>query len=682
MLIFLFSVFPFLLFGSPGRQLEEKLRKSSPGLPEFRVFADMFGIVRTVRTLPAEKKGGVFKLKTLAGHRAVSMLDITGVKEADLEGLADFKELKSLRIAADTVKGLNKAVLPQLVRLDLSGTQIKNISWINNFAGLRILRLPETVTDITPLRGRTFRALSVPGVINSDHVCRNLRITVNIRTSHAYRRSGRDRIPPVALVRSKDGKITSLKFHRFTPSPALLRGFAGELFPEERQQTAVPPKAEDYPGFKDLKRSAPLPAAKLGKDSATLQILDLRALQGVTFAGESFPELRELYLSGSVAGLHTIKAPKLKKLILDRVEGFVPGVPFSYERLSWGQSYPLPARKEAEKIRLGKGWKLDLLKILPRRDEFDCSSLQGINIRTLELQSYAQNLDFLKGTRVSHLILDAPLVSGKGSAALGTLPLRELKLALSPKADHSFLKKLKLRKLTLSNCSGSNFSVNFLRHMPLESLRLRNCFSRQADLRPLKFPRLKEFVLDSATFTRAEFLSNFPLLESLALENCVFAPVGLSLRTPDIDYLCGDRLSKAILTLKKLRNLRLGAIGVFTSGDRLVNYEFPLERFKALRIENLSFYGARGDFAKDFPALQRLKIDDVSRFGIAPLEVKTAHELKTLVLTHVRPRPDRPVPEKRYLFRRPRLPESRKEPGVAARVFEGGPGGFNGGFLR
>ncbi len=679
--ILLLFVFTVSLSGGAVRQLEENLRKSSPGLPEFRVFSDMFGVIRTVRTLPGEKRNGVFKLKVLSGHRGITMLDVTGVKEADLEGLAGFKELKSLRIGADTVRGLEKAVLPNVVRLDLSRTGVKDVSWIKNFPGLRILRLPESVTDITPLKGRSFRALSIPGVAYSDDVCRSLNISVAIRTAHAYRRPGRDRLPPVTVERDSEGRITGLKVVRSSQSGARLKGFAGELFPEERRMPGVPPEIEDYPQFKGAKRSGILKASVFAKDSATLQKLDLRALRGVQFAGESFPELRELYLSGAVGGLHTLKAPKLKKVCLEMVEGVIPGAVLEHRRGAV-RTLPYPGRREAQKIRLGSGWDLEQLSILPRRDEFDFSSLQQVQFNFLECYCNGRDLAFLKGKKVNRLILDAPQVSGKGGAVLGTLPLKELKLALNPQSDFSFLRKLKLRKLVLSNCAGSNFSISYLRQMPLESLRLRHCFNRKVDLTPLKLPRLRELVLDSITFTRAEFLRNFPKLESLALENCVFAPAGLSLRTPDIDYLCGDRLAKSILKLGKLRNLRLGPVGVFSSGERLVNYEFPLERFKVLKLENFSFCGERADFAKEYPVLKRLKIDDISRFGIAPLEVKTKHELETLVLTNVRPRPDRPVPELRFLFRRPMMPAPQKEPGVAKQVYQGGPGGFNGGFLR
>ena len=356
------------------------------------------------------------------------------------------------------------------------------------------------------------------------------------------------------------------------------------------------------------------------------------------------------------------------------VEGALPDSSLAGRRERAIYAFSLPAREGVKKIRLAKGWKLDNLTIRPVRDEFDFSSLQGIQVKSLKCYTTRKTLAFLKGRKISRLVLDAPFVSGKESAVLGTLPLRELTIALSSNADFSFLKKLKLRQLILSNCSAGNFSLQWLQQMPLENLRLRNCFKRSVDFTSLKLPLLKVLVLDGVTFTRAGFLSNFPKLESLALENCVFAPAGLSLKTLDIDYLCGDRLSKGILKLEKLRDLRLGAIGVFSSGERLANYEFPLERFKVLKIENLSFCGARADFAREFTALKRLKIDDISREGITPLEVKAAHELETLVLTHVRPRPDLPVPEQRFLFRRPRIPAPRKEPGVAAQVFEGGPG--------
>lgn len=670
------------LWGNTAQQLEEKLRKSAPGLPEFRVFTDMFGIARTVRTLPSGKNTGIFKLSTLAGHFHIALLEITGVSQADLTGLADFKALKTLKIGADKVTGFPGTPLPGVIRLDLSGTQIKDISFLRNFPGVRILQLPESVTDITALKGRSFRALSIPGVSNSDAVCRSLNITVAIRTSHSYRRPGRDLLPPVAVTRDEQGRVTALQFPRFTPPAPLLKGFAGELFPEERRAPAVPPVFEEYPALKGLSRKQPLEMAVFLKDSRTLRSLDLRALRGVAFNGESFPELQELFLSGSVKNLHTLKAPKLKKLILEDVEGFLPGAPLEHFPGRLRHPLPLPARGSAQKIILGQGWNLTQLKVIPRRAEFDYSSLQHVQTASFECRYSGTSLAFLKGRKITNLVLDAPFVSGKTTAVLGQLPLKKLILSLNGKADFSFLKKLKLHTLVLSNCAGSNFSVALLKKMPLVSLHLRNTFSRRVDLTVLKAPRLRELVLDGITFSKAELLSTFPKLENLALENCVFAPAGLSLQTPDIDYLCGDRIAQAVLKQKKLKNLRIGQIGVFSRGERLVNYEFPWERFKALKLENFSLCAERSDFAREFPKLKRLKIDDISRSGIDPLQVKLRKELETLVLTNVRPRPDRPVPEQRFLFRRPRLPAPYAEAGVAKKVFIGGPGGFKGRFLR
>ena len=219
------------LWGNTAQQLEEKLQKSAPGLPGFRVFTDFSGIVRTVRTEPSGKNTGHFKLTALAGHPHIALLEITGVEQADLTGLANFKELKALKIGADKVTSLPSTPLPGMVRLDLSGTQIKDISFLRHFPGVRILQLPETVTDITVLKGRSFRALSIPGVVNSDEVCKSLNIKVSIRTAHAYRRPGRDRLPPVEIIRDPKGKVTALLFPRFTPPPPLLKGFAGKLFP-------------------------------------------------------------------------------------------------------------------------------------------------------------------------------------------------------------------------------------------------------------------------------------------------------------------------------------------------------------------------------------------------------------------------------------------------------------------
>ena len=670
------------LWGNTAQQLEEKLQKSAPGLPGFRVFTDFSGIVRTVRTEPSGKNTGHFKLTVLAGHPHIALLEITGVEQADLTGLANFKELKALKIGADKVTSLPTTSLPGVVRLDLSGTQIKDISFLRHFPGVRILQLPETVTDITVLKGRSFRALSIPGVVNSDEVCKSLNIKVSIRTAHAYRRPGRDRLPPVEITRDPKGKVTALLFPRFTPPPSLLKGFAGKLFPEERRAPAVPPVFEEYPALKGVSRKDLLNISLFQKDAGTLRTLDLRALRGAAFNGEVFPELQELYLSGTVKGLHTLKAPKLKKLILENAEGFLPGtVPENFPE-RYRHSFPLPARENVQKIALAKGWNLSELKVDLFRSEFDFASLQHVQTASLECCYDGRDLSFLKGRKITSLVLDAPFVTGKRTAVLGQLPLKHLNLALNGNADFSFLKKLKLRTLILSGCAGSNFSIALLKKMPLLTLHLRNTFRYGVDLTPLKAPQLRELVLDGITFSRAGFLSAFPKLESLALENCVFAPAGYSLQTPDIDYLCGDRISKAVLMQKKLKNLRIGQIGVFFPGDRLVNYEFPWERFKALKLENFSLCAERSDFAKEFPRLKRLKIDDISRSGIEPLQVKLSKELETLVLTNVRPRPDRPVPEQRFLFRRPRLPAPRAEKGVAKKVYIGGPGGFKGSFLR
>ena len=681
--LFLLSCLTFFtLAGTPARQLEESLQKSSPGLPEFRVFTDMFGTVRTVRTLPSEKRGGVFKLSLIKQHLRMNLLEIAGVSEADLTGLADFKELKSLRISADTVKGLDSGAMPSVNRIDLSGTGITDVKWIANFPNVRILRLPESVTDITPLKGRTFRALSIPGVYDSDGVCRKLNITVAIRTGHAYRRPGRDRLPPTQVVKNSEGKATEVRFLRFNPPPRSFKGFTGEMFPEERALPGVRPAVTDYPGLNEFTRKTPLKASVFLKDASTLQVLDLQALRGVEFNGESFPELRELYLSGAVINLASLKAPKLKKLHLINVEGGRPGEVFEFSNNVPPYRQILPAREGVAKVAPGKNLTLDSLKISLKRLEFDFNSLKDIQFKELECFYDGADLSFLKGKKMTRLVLNAPNVTGKSTAVLGQLPLKELNIALGPNADYTFLGKMKLRTLIISGTGKSNFSVALLRKMPLQSLHLRNVFGGRTDLTALKAPQLQELVLDNITFTKAGFLSSFPKLRSLAIENCVFAPSGMSLRTPDIDYLCGDRLSKAVLGLKKLKNLRMGAICVFLPGDRLANYEFPWERFKVLPLENLSITAARADFCKEFTSLKRLKIDDFSKNGIDPLQVKVPKELDLLALTNVRPRPDRAVPEYRFLFRRPVMPSAKKEAGIARKVYLDGPGGFNGGFLR
>lgn len=50
------------LKGETLQQLEKRLQMSSPGLPEFRVYNDVFGVTRSVRTLPGKKKQRCFQV--------------------------------------------------------------------------------------------------------------------------------------------------------------------------------------------------------------------------------------------------------------------------------------------------------------------------------------------------------------------------------------------------------------------------------------------------------------------------------------------------------------------------------------------------------------------------------------------------------------------------------------------
>ena len=677
LIILLFCGVLTALKGGSAQQIEKRLKMSSAGLPEFRVEADLFGVIRSVRTLPGPKVSGAFKLSALAGYPGISMLDISGVESVDLEGLSKFKELRSLRIGAAKVSGLEKSSLPGLIRLDIANTSVADISWLRNFPGVRILHLPESVTNISVLKGRSFRALSVPGVTNSDDVCRTLGIKVSIRTAHAYRRPGRDTMPPLALKRDAKGAVVSAVFMRFNPPRRKAPGFVGEMFPEELAPLPVPPKPEEYPGLSAFSRREPFKVSLFAGERASLRRLDLRALNSVVFSGESFPALEELCLSGEIINLESLNAPKLKKLVLENIEGSLPGGTVAPRRFR--HFTLLPPREGAKPVRLGSFPALESLKITLLRNEFDFDSIKNVKVKKLECRFYGKDLSFLKGGRINKLSLYAPFVTGSKTAVLGSLPLKELKLALNNEADCRFLQKLRLRRLTLSG--GKNFSISLIRKMPLTALCLKNTFDTYNDLNSLKIASLQELVLDQVNFTRVEFLGRLTNLKSLALENCVYSPEDLNLREPDLDYVCGDRISKEILKMKKLQNLRIGQIGVFTGTQRIVNYDFPWERFKALDLVNFSLCAERADFAKEYKALKRLKVDDISRHGISPDQVRTGKILDTLVLTNARPRPDRAVPERNSFFRRPVTPAPGKEPGVAHKVYLHGPGGFNGGFL-
>ena len=171
-LIFLLLLTALLpLSAADPLQIEKDLQKSAPGLPEFRVFQDNFGVVRSVRTLPEKKSSGRFSLAQLKGFPQIAMLDLSGLAEVDLTGLEEFRELRTLKVGALHVKGIEKISSKSVIRLDLAETDIRSAGFLKGFPALRSLLLPPGVTDITALRDRSFRALSAPGVNNLDAVC-------------------------------------------------------------------------------------------------------------------------------------------------------------------------------------------------------------------------------------------------------------------------------------------------------------------------------------------------------------------------------------------------------------------------------------------------------------------------------------------------------------------------------
>lgn len=676
-LLFLLTAVPCLNAADP-LEIEKELQKSSPGLPEFRVFQDNFGIVRSVRTLPEKKNSGRFSLAWLKSFPQIAMLDLSGLAEVDLTGLEEFRELRTLKVGALHVKGIDQISSKSILRLDLAETDIRSAGFLKGFPALRSLLLPPGVTDITPLRERSFRALSAPGVNNLAAVCAELNIQVNIRTARPRRRPAGE-APPAEIERDEKGNLVAFRFWRLRPPVRLNPGFTGMMFPEEISERPVVPPEGRYPALKTVDWKAPFSPAVFGKDAATLRELDLRACRAVAFKGEKFPELRELRLSGPVAGLETLQAPKLTRLYLERVEGLVPGAKLPRPRSPF-QVQDFSRRPRALPVSLPPGLKLDLLRVIPARDEFDFNSLRKVGYRRLECFFPGRDPAFLAGTAVECLHLTAPRVTGRAAEILGALPLRELKLRLGDSCDFSFLKKLKkLEYLSLNGGRGGVFDPSWLTGKPLRTLHLQNPSAGQVDWDRLVSGRLRELILSHVVLRDLKFLGRLKNLESLALENCVIIP-GSGVKPDEAGMAAADALCDGLTACGKLRNLRIGRIGA-SDWNTLANSELPLEKLKVLKLENLSVCVDRADWVRRLTTLRKLKIDDISRNGILPENVKCASELKVLTLTNVRPRPDRWVPESRALFRRPVVPAFRPVPDVAEKCYVDVPGGFNGGFL-
>ena len=676
-LLLLLTAVPCLSAADPP-EIEKELQKSALGLPEFRVFQDNFGVVRSVRTLPEKKNSGRFSLALLKRFPQIAMLDLSGLAEVDLTGLEEFRELRTLKVGALRVKGIDRISSRSLVRLDLAETDIRSAAFLKGFPALRSLLLPPGVTDITPLRDRSFRALSAPGVNNLDAVCAELNIQVNIRTARP-RRHPAGEAPPAEIERDEKGNLTAFRFWRLRPPVRLNPGFTGMMFPEEISERPVVPPTGRYPALKRIDWRVPFSPAVFGRDAATLRELDLRACRAVVFKGEKFPELRELRLSGPVSGLETLQAPKLTRLYLERVEGLVPGSRLPRPRSPF-QVQDFSRRPRVPLVALPPGLKLDLLRVIPARDEFDFDSLRKVGYRRLECFFPGKDPAFLAGTAVECLHLTAPRVTGRAAAILGALPLRELKLRLGDGCDFSFLRNLKkLEYLSLNGGRGGVFDPAWLTGKPLRTLHLQNPSTAPVNWDRLVSGRLRELILSHAVLRDLKFLGRLKNLESLALENCVVIPAA-GVKTEEAAAAVADALCDGLAACGKLRNLRIGRIGA-SDWNTLANSELPLEKLKVLKVENLSVCIDRADWVRRLPALRKLKIDDISRNGILPESIKCASELKVLTLTNVRPRPDRWVPESRALFRRPVVPSFRPVPDVAEKCYVDVPGGFNGGFL-
>ena len=467
--ISLLLLFSLLLPGAGVEEIEKNLQKTASGLPQFRVLTDPSGNIRGIRTVPGAKPSGVLSLNQLKAYNNISFLYLGGLKELDLTGISEFKNLRTLRVGAEKLSGTSGASSISVVRLDISDSKIKDISWVKNFPVLRVLYLPESVNDISTLRNRSFRSISAPGVNDLSTVCLKLGITLQVRPEGLKRRSLRNRasaLPPLKLYRGPGGEVTGAEFWKLKRPRRLNAGFTGEMFPEETEHFTLQQIPKDsYAALQKFNNRVPFELSAFNADCKTLRKLDLRALRAVVINGEIFPELRELKLSGAVKGLETLKAPKLTHLYLENVEGFdpqnlparFPGRTFSVQDRS--------RRKNVSLIALPGGSKLHTLKIIPLRDEFDFTSLKKVSFRNLEALCHGNDLSFLAGKNPVSLKLAVPAVTGNALALLGKMSaLKELKLAAGADLDYRFLRGLKLHTLSLHSPSSGNFSPDMLRN--------------------------------------------------------------------------------------------------------------------------------------------------------------------------------------------------------------------------
>lgn len=277
-------------------------------------------------------------------------------------------------------------------------------------------------------------------------------------------------VPPEKLpvTRIKIGSSAHL------PEPVEFMEFT-EIFWGKELPPPFDPAKEPGTKYFDGKNFPGIRAINDFPETEILEIIGTPEMRSIDLSPLDLPKLKKLQIYNvEVSGLEKAKLPALEIFRID-----------DFRQVPLGKVV-LPENTPA----------LHTVYIQSFAGNFDFDSLRGKPLKKLQIHGEFSSLDFLRGVKVEELKLSGFRMIPGMLDILDTLPLKKLKINTRRVNDWRFLKNLNLQLLDITVGSGSNFSPELLKNMPLEVLRLHSAYidytSAWEKCRDLP---LKEFIL-------------------------------------------------------------------------------------------------------------------------------------------------------------------------------------------
>ena len=317
-----------------------------------------------------------------------------------------------------------------------------------------------------------------------------------------------------------------------------------------------------------------------------------------------FADLEILEIRGTVsaqsADFSTLKLPKLKKLIVDRMEisGLEKAEIPHLEEFYLNDTRLVPLGKTALPEKLEH---LHTVGIQAFAGNFDFDSLAGKPLKSLRIHGDCSSFEFLRNMPLEFLQLSGFYTESAALNILHSLPLKTLILKpLRRLSDWRFLAGIKPEILDITCLTAGNFSPELLKDMPLKILRL-SCIGDFGDAwMSCKDMPLTEFVLRNGTVPENFLLSKH--IERLALfQNCRW------------------NTSEPINFLNKLHGIKHLAVwqGVEVKNGKpvgMIDPKLNWNRYRGWTVESLAVSTVNLDFIRNLPKLKRLAVRESSTY--------------------------------------------------------------------